>query len=98
MACCPGLKAAGYSPTINEYLNVGGARPQLEGLFAAMGVTPRQAMREKGTPAAELGLLDSNIDQGLLGAGRDRVGLGFKGHSALVIARAAQVMNGMAPN
>jgi arsenate reductase len=33
----------------------------LESLFAAMGVKPRDALREKGTPAAELGLLGSAV-------------------------------------
>lgn len=55
------IEAAGYAPTVVEYLKSGWTRPQLQALFAAMGVTPRQAMREKGTPAAELGLLDPNV-------------------------------------
>jgi arsenate reductase (glutaredoxin) len=40
-----------------EYLKAGWTRPQLETLFKAMGVRPRDAIREKGSPAAELGLL-----------------------------------------
>jgi arsenate reductase len=55
------IEAAGYKPTVIEYLKAGWTRPQLESLFAALGVTPREAMREKGTPAAELGLLDSKV-------------------------------------
>jgi arsenate reductase len=55
------IEAAGYAPTVVEYRTAGWTRPQLEGLFAAMGATPRDAMREKGTPAAELGLLDSSV-------------------------------------
>lgn len=55
------IEAAGYAPTVVEYLKSGWTRPQLQALFAAMGVTPRQAVREKGTPAAELGLLDPNV-------------------------------------
>ena len=63
------IEAAGYKPTVVDYLKAGWARPQLEGLFEAMGLTPRQAMREKGTPAAELGLLDPNVsDDAILGA------------------------------
>jgi arsenate reductase len=63
------IEAAGYKPTVVDYLKTGWTRPQLEGLFAAMGLTPRQAMREKGTPAAELGLLDPNVsDDAILGA------------------------------
>ncbi|WP_394760730.1 arsenate reductase (glutaredoxin) [Phenylobacterium sp.] len=60
------IEAAGYAPTVVEYLKVGWTRPQLQDLFAAMGVTAREAMREKGTPAAELGLLDPNV-------GNDRI-------------------------
>lgn len=55
------IEAAGYAPTIVEYRQIGWTRPQLEGLFAAMGVTARDLMREKGTPAAELGLLDPSV-------------------------------------
>lgn len=52
------IEAAGYAPTVVEYRNVGWTHPQLEGLFAAMDAKPRDVLREKGTPAAELGLLD----------------------------------------
>ncbi|MBN8815535.1 MAG: arsenate reductase (glutaredoxin) [Sphingomonas sp.] len=55
------IEAAGYAPTVVEYRKVGWTRPQLDALFAAMGATPRAAMREKGTPAVELGLLDPSI-------------------------------------
>ena len=55
------IEAAGYAPTIVEYLKAGWTRSQLQDLFAAMGASPREAMREKGTPAAELGLLDPEI-------------------------------------
>ncbi len=63
------IEAAGYRPTVVEYLKTGWTRPQLVSLFAAMSITPRQAMREKGTPAAELGLLDPNVrDDAILDA------------------------------
>lgn len=52
------IRAAGHEPAVVEYLKVGWTKPQLEGLFSTMSVTPRQAMREKGSPAAELGLID----------------------------------------
>ena len=55
------IRAAGYEPTVVEYLEMGWTRPQLEDLLAAMRITPRALMREKGTPAAELGLLDPHI-------------------------------------
>jgi arsenate reductase len=55
------IQAAGYAPTVVEYLKMGWTRPQLEGLLAAMAATPRDILREKGTPAAELGLLDPSV-------------------------------------
>lgn len=55
------IVAAGYDPTVVEYRNVGWTRAQLAQLLAAMGVKPRDVMREKGTPAAELGLLDTSV-------------------------------------
>jgi arsenate reductase len=55
------IRAAGYSPTVVDYLKAGWTRPQLEGLLAAMGVKPRDLLREKGMPAAALGLLDSTV-------------------------------------
>ncbi len=56
------IKAAGYEPTVIEYLNTGWTRPQLVELFAAAGLTPRQALRAAKSPAAELGLLDAAVD------------------------------------
>lgn len=55
------IETSGYVPTVVEYRVVGWTRPQLEGLFAAMNAAPRDVIREKGTPAAELGLLDSGV-------------------------------------
>ena len=52
------IRAAGYAPEVIDYRSVGWTRPLLDRLFAQMGMTPRQAMREKNAPAAELGLLD----------------------------------------
>ena len=63
------IEAAGYSPTVIEYLREGWTRPQLLGLFAAAGLTPRTALRESKSPAKELGLLDLSVsDQQLLDA------------------------------
>ena len=55
------IEAAGYVPTVVEYRNVGWTSRKLDELFAAMGAKPRDVMREKETPAAELGLLDSSV-------------------------------------
>ena len=63
------IRAAGYDPVVVEYLTVGWTRPQLEALLAALGTGPREILREKGTPAAELGLLDpATSDDQLLDA------------------------------
>jgi arsenate reductase len=55
------IEAAGYAPTVVEYLKTGWTHPQLEQLLAAMGARPRDILREKGTPAADLGLLDPAV-------------------------------------
>jgi arsenate reductase len=55
------IEAAGYAPRIVHYRDAGWTRPQLDGLLAAMGAGPRGLLREKGTPAAELGLLDPSV-------------------------------------
>ena len=63
------VRAGGYEPTVVEYLQAGWTRPQLEALLAAMGVGPRDILREKDTPAVELGLLDPAVnDDALLDA------------------------------
>jgi arsenate reductase len=63
------IESAGYQPTIVEYLKTGWTRPQLLGLFAAAGLTPRMALRETKSPAMELGLLDPAVgDSQLLDA------------------------------
>ena len=63
------IKAAGYQPTVIEYLHVGWSRFQLEKLLAAMGARPHDILRAKGTPAVDLGLLDpSTTDDQLLDA------------------------------
>ena len=56
------IEAAGYRPTIIEYLRSGWTESQLGDLLAAMDARPRDLLREKGTPAAELGLLDPGVD------------------------------------
>jgi arsenate reductase len=50
------IQAAGYAPEVIEYLNTGWTRPLLKVLLAQMGAATRDILREKGTPAAELGL------------------------------------------
>ena len=55
------IEAAGYRPTVVEYLKAGWEKPQLLNLLSAMAARPRDILRERGTPAAELGLLDDAI-------------------------------------
>ncbi len=50
------IRNAGIEPTIVEYLKTPPDRATLEELIHRMGITPRQLLREKGTPYAELGL------------------------------------------
>lgn len=57
------IEAAGYRPVVIEYLKEGWTRPQLLALFAAAGLTARQALRETKSPAAELGLLDPAVNE-----------------------------------
>ena len=52
------IRASGVEPTVIEYLKEPPTRDRLVALIAAMGITPRQLLREKGTPYAELGLGD----------------------------------------
>ena len=60
------IEAAGYAPTVIEYLKTGWTKPQLLGLFAAAGLTPRTALRETKSPAAELGLLKDGVSSGAI--------------------------------
>ncbi|MCW3848721.1 arsenate reductase (glutaredoxin) [Sphingomonas sp. LB-2] len=63
------IEAAGYAPRVVDYLTAGWTRPLLEELLADMGAAPRDILREKGTPAAELGLLDPEAgDEAILEA------------------------------
>jgi arsenate reductase (glutaredoxin) len=63
------IQEAGWQPTIIPFLETGWTRPQLQALFAAMGMRPREALREKGGLAAELGLLGPEVsDEAVLDA------------------------------
>jgi arsenate reductase len=52
------IRQSGEEPVIIEYLKTPPTREKLKSLIAAMGITPRDLLREKGTPYAELGLAD----------------------------------------
>ena len=60
------IEASGETPVVVEYLQTGWTRPQLLGLFAAAGLTPRTALRTTKSPAEELGLLDPSVDEEML--------------------------------
>lgn len=60
------IGASGIEPVVIDYLRTGWTRPQLLGLFAAAGLTPRAALRVSKSPAAELGLLDPGVDDDAL--------------------------------
>ena len=63
------IRASGEEPIVIEYLKEGWTRPQLLALFAAAGLTPRQALRTTKSPAEDLGLLDESVsDDDLLSA------------------------------
>ncbi len=63
------IRAAGYAPEVVEYRKVGWSLPLLERLLAAMRARPRDILRDKGTPAAELGLLEPAVtDDAILAA------------------------------
>ena len=49
---------SGTEPEVIEYLKTPPSRQRLQGLIAAMGISVRNLLREKGTPYAELGLDD----------------------------------------
>ena len=50
------IREAGIEPTVVEYVKAGWTKAQLEALFKAMGVTARDVLRVRGTPAEDLGL------------------------------------------
>lgn len=52
------IRNAGIEPHVVEYLKTPPARPLLEQLIARAGITPRDLLREKGTPFEALGLSD----------------------------------------
>lgn len=52
------IRQSGEEPEVIEYLITPPSREKLVELIAAMGMTPRDLLREKGTPYAELGLGD----------------------------------------
>lgn len=63
------IRNAGIEPTIVEYLTTPPDRQTLQAMIRDAGLTVREAIREKGTPYAELGLGDPALtDDALLDA------------------------------
>jgi arsenate reductase len=63
------IRLAGIEPHVVEYLKTPPSREQLVAMIADAGLSVRQAIREKGTPFAELGLGDPALtDEQLLDA------------------------------
>lgn len=56
------IRQSGEEPRIIEYLKTPPTRDELVALIAAMGITPRRLLRQKGTPYDELGLADMSLD------------------------------------
>lgn len=52
------LQEAGVHLTIIDYRKSGFERAQLASMIADAGLTPQQALRTRGSPAEELGLID----------------------------------------
>jgi arsenate reductase len=53
------IRQSGVEHEVIEYLKAPPSREKLVELIAAMGISVRDLLREKGTPYAELGLADS---------------------------------------
>ncbi|MDP8915714.1 MAG: arsenate reductase (glutaredoxin) [Pseudomonadota bacterium] len=63
------IREAGHEPEVIEYVSTGWNRDELKALLAEAGLTPRQVLRERGTPARELGLLEPGVsDDAILDA------------------------------
>lgn len=63
------IRHVGIEPTVVEYLQSPPVKARLAEAIAAAGLSVREAIREKGTPYAELGLDDPSLsDDALLDA------------------------------
>ncbi len=60
------IRNAGIEPHVVEYLKTPPSRALLVDLGARAGMTPRDLLREKGTPFAELGLGDAALSDDAL--------------------------------
>lgn len=60
------IRNAGIEPHVVEYLKTPPSRALLVELIDRAGITPRELLREKGTPYAELGLGDVSLPDAAL--------------------------------
>jgi arsenate reductase len=60
------IRQSGEEPEVIEYLKTPPSREKLVELIAAMGISPRDLLRRKGTPYDELGLGDPKWTDGEL--------------------------------
>lgn len=60
------IRNAGIEPHVVEYLKTPPSRALLVSLIGRAGITPRDLLREKGTPFTELGLSDTSLSDDAL--------------------------------
>lgn len=60
------IRNAGIEPHVVEYLKTPPSRALLVQLIGRAGISPRDLLREKGTPYAELGLGDTSLSEDAL--------------------------------
>jgi len=60
------IRQSGEEPVVIEYLKTPPSRETLVALLGAIKLTPRDILREKGTPYADLGLGDLSLDDDAL--------------------------------
>jgi arsenate reductase (glutaredoxin) len=63
----------GVELSVVEYLKTPPTAAKLKQLYAAAGITPRQGLRTRGSPAEELGLLDAEGDTILAAMEKDPI-------------------------
>ena len=60
------IRASGVEPVVIEYLKTPPSRDKLIALITSMHITPRELLRKKGSPYAELGLSDVSLSSDAL--------------------------------
>nr|WP_194433595.1 arsenate reductase (glutaredoxin) [Pseudoroseomonas ludipueritiae] len=60
------IRNSGEEPEVIEYLKTPPTREELKSLIQRMGISVRDALRQKGTPYEELGLADPSLTDGEL--------------------------------